>query len=86
MSDQPNGHEATALPDADPAEVIRLTEQQRQALAPYRAAVAQAQEALSAAFGLLVTGAGVDLSKNAARLDDDGRGYVVRPLAAAGDG
>lgn len=59
------------------AEVIPLTPAQRAALEPYRAAVAQAQAALSSAFGPLVTGAGVDLSSRSARLTDDGAGYVV---------
>jgi len=66
-----------------PAVVIPLTEQQRAALEPYRQAVQQAQAALGSAFGLLVTGAGVDLSTHAARLADDGLSYVVTPRETA---
>lgn len=65
--------------------VIPLTAAQRAAMEPYRAAVAQAQAALSHAFGLLVTGAGVDLGTSSARLTDDGAGYVVSAHAPGED-
>jgi len=63
-------------------QMVPLTDAQRAALEPYRQAVQQAQAALAGAFGLLVTGAGVDLSTHAARLADDGLSYVVTPREA----
>lgn len=60
-------------------DVLPLTPAQKAALAPFRQAVAAAQAALSQAFGLLVTGAGVDLATHTAELSDDGAAVTVRP-------
>jgi len=62
-------------------QMVPLTDAQRAALEPYRQAAQQAQAALAGAFGLLVVGAGVDLTTSTARLTDDGCGYVVQPIA-----
>lgn len=89
MIDQQNGHDPATAPTDDLAEVIRLTDAQRAHLAPYLAALGQAQQNLNAVFAAVLVGRGVDLSRYEARLSPDGAAAIVRvtqPAPAGGEG
>lgn len=66
-----------ALPPA--VDVHRFEEREKAALAPYLAAIGQAQQQLQMAFTLFVSAKGVDLDKVDVQLTPDGAGWFVRP-------
>lgn len=66
-----------ALPPA--VQVRRFEEAEKMALAPYIAAINEAQRQLNMAFTLFVTGKGIDLSKVDVQMTPDGAGWYTKP-------
>lgn len=72
-------------PDAGLVEVLRLTDRDRAALAPYLEQVALAQQAAANAFRLLLSSR-VDFATQDAQLTPDGQAVLVRPRPPAKEG